>query len=118
MGGLRAVTAVIALYAFVLQAFLGGLMPVPAFGTGSPICAASSDAPVGDDAPAQPAHGPHTLCCTAVAAFAAADHPGLTSSAIVWPARIVVRVAWRDEAWISARGPPGSIPHPRGPPAA
>ncbi len=117
-GGLRAITAVIALYAFVLQVFLGTLMPLPAHGHADPLCSGLVDgvAVDADRGPAGSGHGAHKLCCTSVAAVSGAVQPGLSSSETVWPAQAVTRLTWRDEARPGARGPPGSISQPRGPP--
>lgn len=115
-GGWRAITAVVALYAFVLQVFLGTLMPLGAQGHPGPICAGLVEGGGSDQAPAEPGHGVHTLCCTSVTVLAGTDAPILASSAIVWPVTALLRPAWPDEARPHARGPPRSIPHPRGPP--
>jgi hypothetical protein len=116
-GGGRVITAVIALYALVLQVFLATLMPLPAAGHADPICSGLMDGGSSAQGPEEPSHGHHKLCCTSVAAIAGADQPGLASSTVVWPVASVTRLTWRDEARQGARGPPGSIRHPRGPPA-
>ena len=59
---LRAVTAVIALYAFVLNAILGGLVPLPASISHGVLCLGQAD----DAGPAMPdsSHAHHQSCCT------------------------------------------------------
>lgn len=113
-GALRAAIAVLALYAFVLQAFLGGLMPIPA--TGANLCAqhATGDAPPGKALPHD-----HGDCCTAAQPGAAAL-PARTApaSAIAWSAENAPRPLWTMIAEPRARAPPGSVASPRGPPAA
>ncbi|WP_379040056.1 hypothetical protein [Methylobacterium marchantiae] len=109
----------IALYAFVLQVFLGTLMPLPMSGHADPLCSGLLDGMDVDRVPVDetPAHGAHKLCCPPAAAMAGMDQLGGPASiAIAWSAASVVRFAWRDEDRPGARGPPGSIPHPRGPP--
>ncbi|KQP05744.1 hypothetical protein ASF26_10165 [Methylobacterium sp. Leaf93] len=117
-GGGRVITAVIALYAFVLQIFLATLMPLPAAGHADPICSGLMDGEFAAQQPDGSTHVGHKLCCTSAVATVLADQPVLASSAIVWPAPSVIHLVWRDVAYLGTRGPPGSIPHPRGPPAA
>ena len=110
---LRAITAVIALYAFVLQAFLGGLMPAPILGDGHVLCLSSSPAS-GDPSPDRP--HVHADCCTAVHVAAVALAPGAAAATLAWPRRRVANAAFPREAANGARAPPHSIAHPRGPP--
>lgn len=117
-GGGRVITAVIALYAFVLQIFLATLMPLPAAGHVDPICSGLMEGELAAQRPDSPSHDGHKLCCTSAVATILTDQPVLASSAIVWSTPSVIHLIWRDVADLSARGPPGSIPHPRGPPAA
>jgi hypothetical protein len=110
---LRAAIAVLALYAFVLQAFLGGLMPVPAAADG--LCAqhAASDAAPGKTLP----HG-HGDCCTAAQVTATALPARAASAVIVWTTAAASRPAWAMTDGPRARAPPGGIASPRGPPVA
>jgi hypothetical protein len=110
---LRAAIAVLALYAFVLQAFLGGLMPIPAGADG--LCAqhAASDAAPGKALP----HG-HGDCCTAAQASATALPARAASAVIVWTIAAASRPAWAMTDGPRARASPGGIASPRGPPAA
>jgi hypothetical protein len=110
---LRAAIAVLALYAFVLQAFLGGLMPLPAAADG--LCAqhAARDAAPDKALP----HG-HADCCTAAQATATALPARAASVAIAWAAAAATTPAWTMIAGPRARAPPGGIASPRGPPAA
>lgn len=112
--GLRAITAVIALYAFVLQAFLGGLLPAPAMGAFGVICAQALGG--ASDDPAEPHPVQHQPCC--IAAHAAPDvaQPAIAATIVAWPVRTALHVAWPTEIRVAARAPPGSIAHPRGPP--
>lgn len=111
---LRAITAVIALYAFVLHAVLSGLVPLPVSASHGILCLGSTD----DAGPAVPdsAHAHHQPCCTVAGPMLHAALPDVSARTIVWPARATSRVTWSREASVSARGPPGTIPHPRGPP--
>ena len=117
-GGWRAITAVIALYAFVLQVFLATLMPLPAAGHADAVCSGLMDSERAAQGPDEPSHGSHKLCCTSAGVTAVADQPVLVSSAILWPVSTVIRPIWNGVSLLGARGPPCSIPHPRGPPAA
>lgn len=110
----RTVTAVIALYAFVLHGFVAGLLPLPSPLHGNAPCLGQIDADGHAPDGATSAH--HPACCTAPGIVATAEDPLLAVAAIVWPPRPAVRLAWRTEMQKTARGPPGSIAHPRGPP--
>ncbi|MGU3359571.1 hypothetical protein ACLBWX_04475 [Methylobacterium sp. M6A4_1b] len=111
---LRAITAVIALYAFVLHATLSGLVPLPVSSAHGILCLGQSD-DAGPGAP-DPAHAHHQPCCTVAGPMLQAALPEVVARTIIWPVRTASRVAWRRESLVSARGPPGAIPHPRGPP--
>ncbi len=110
----RTITAVIALYAFVLHGFVAGLMPLPFPLHGGLPCLGQidGDGPAPDGA--TPAH--HPSCCTAPGIVANAEDPALVAAGIVWPRQSAIRIAWNAEPRKTARGPPGSIAHPRGPP--
>ncbi|GAB6970584.1 hypothetical protein JCM16408A_13320 [Methylobacterium phyllosphaerae] len=110
----RAIIAMIALYALVLQAFLGGLVALPAAPLGSVICAEhDGSSSSGDQGPACHQHA----CCTAVQAVQLI-HPMLTVFATVaWAPPQVAPVAWRDAGMVQARAPPQQSVSPRGPPA-
>lgn len=115
-GGLRAITAVIALYALVLQVFLGTLMPLPSLGHVGPLCSSLTDGTDTDQSPVKSGHGKHDFCCTSASAVAVATVIGLVSSQTVWPLSAGIRLTWLSEARPGGRGPPGTIPQPRGPP--
>lgn len=117
-GGGRVITAVIALYVFVMQVFLATLLPLPAAGHADPICSGLVEGELAAQQPDGSSHVGHKLCCTSAVATILADQPTLASSAIVWPVPSVIHLIWRDVASPGVRGPSGSIPHPRGPPAA
>ena len=110
----RAIIAVIALYALVLQAFLGGLAPLPAAPLGGVICAEHDSSSVpGDHGPACNQHA----CCTAAQA-AQLLHPLLSAFAtIAWAPPRAVPAPWRDAGTAQARAPPDQSVSPRGPPA-
>jgi hypothetical protein len=112
---LRAITAVIALYAFVLHAVLSGLVPLPVASAHGILCLGQTD----DAGPGAPdsTHAHHQPCCTVAGPMLQAALPEVAPRAVVWPDRAASRVAWHRESSVSARGPPGTIPHPRGPPA-
>jgi hypothetical protein len=111
---LRAITAVIALYAFVLHAVLSGLVPLPVSASHGILCLGLND----DAGPGVPdsTHAHHQPCCTVAGPMLHAALPDVSARTIVWPARAMRRVTWSRAASVSARGPPGAIPHPRGPP--
>lgn len=104
--------AVLALYALVLQGFLGGLMPVA--GPGGVHCAPAEAA---GQAPDTTTHD-HAACCVAAQAAATAL-PGREPAATLAPPRpAAAPVAWTASTAFNPRAPPGALPHPRGPPAA
>jgi hypothetical protein len=115
---LRAITAVIALYAFALQAFLGGLMPMTPAGPDGSLCLTLDGGGPADDGPAAPASHHHGDCCTAAQFAAGAEPPRPLARALAWSLRAATRITWAPAAAPSARGPPGTIAHPRGPPVA
>lgn len=110
----RAILAGVALYALLLQAFLGLALPTRAVAeSGTVLCA---EHPEGD-----PSHGPIPVhvhaCCTLVQAAA------LALPLTVWTAPISrpapgVRLIWRPEAELPRTGPPPRVGSARGPPAA
>ncbi|MCJ2035172.1 hypothetical protein [Methylobacterium sp. J-068] len=112
---LRAVTAVIALYAFILHAVLGGLAPLPSVLDHGVLCLGQIDGASADPGdPAAAHHGP-AACCTVPSALGALLPEGVTQP-VSWPRGVVNVVDWRTQSPVSARGPPGTIAHPRGPP--
>ncbi|WP_375464126.1 hypothetical protein [uncultured Methylobacterium sp.] len=116
MSGLRAITAVIALYALVLQAFLGGLMPVAVGQGGEVLCLSGTDVQAGNPAPDRSAPHGHADCCTAAHVAAAAVAPRASPAIAAWPMRRSAIVTFAADAANGPRAPPGSIAHPRGPP--
>lgn len=110
----RAIIAVVALYALLLQAFLGFAAPARAgMETGAVLCA---EHPTGN-----PDHQPVPIhvhnCCTLVHA-AALGLPAPQSAAPAPPYAPAVRIAWRPEAELPRTGPPPRTGTARGPPAA
>jgi hypothetical protein len=111
----RAIIAVIALYALVLQAFLGGLVPLPSGPVGNVICAEHGDA----GAPSDQGPACHQHACCAAAQAAQPLPPLLSAFATVaWSPLRVSDAAWRDAGPVQARAPPDRSVSPRGPPAA
>ena len=110
----RAVIAVAALYALLLQAFLGALAPTPAGLDGlSVLCAEHPDG----SAPADRAHCRAHACCLPTQA----PHLALPASAAATPIRprYVAVVATRPpESPPPPRAPPHILPAPRAPPGA
>ncbi|HMO29449.1 hypothetical protein [Enterovirga sp.] len=110
-GRRRAVIGVVALYAFLLQAFLGFATPAAAIPHGW-LCAEA-----GDHGSVPHSAGHHHQCCTAA-------HPGHIAPPP--PAAVILRpdpprllsVVWRPEASLPRTGPPRYAGSPRGPPAA
>lgn len=112
--GARATIAVIALYAFVLQAFLVGMLPMAgaqAHGFAE-LCS-----PAGSDGGA-PAKHDAKGCCTAACAPLAIPLPTLDVSALAWPRRTTHIALVETALPPPARGPPIHAHSPRGPPAA
>lgn len=113
MAPLRAAIAVLALYAFVLQAFLGGLMPIPAAADG--LCTQHA---ASDSLPDRlPPHG-HGDCCKAAQATGTALPPRATVVSVAWTAADRGGVAYRAVGQIGPPAPPDRSASPRGPPSA
>lgn len=111
--GARATIAVVALYAFVLQAFLAGMLPVPtanAFGFAELCSPSPGDGGV-------PTKHDAKDCCTAACTPVAIPLPNHDASAIAWPARRLATALFDPALPPPARGPPIHSHSPRGPPA-
>ncbi|MDP4023039.1 hypothetical protein Q8W71_10420 [Methylobacterium sp. NEAU 140] len=112
----RALVGVLALYALLLQAFLGFATPVTGAAEAA-LCAAHAVDAGAPDAPADgKAHLHCALCCTAVHVAKLAPPPA--GAAAARPALGVARVAWRSERAFPPTGPPIHATSARGPPAA
>ncbi|KQT14912.1 hypothetical protein ASG40_06355 [Methylobacterium sp. Leaf399] len=112
----RPITAVIVLYAFVLQGMLGGMLPLSMIDHTGVLCAEGVAAAGDGEGPVKvPAH--HAASCC-IAAFAATDAGGpLPAMAMpAWPPRTASPVVPRPETPAAARAPPGSTVSARGPP--
>ncbi|WP_267424275.1 hypothetical protein [Methylobacterium sp. GC_Met_2] len=110
---LRAAIAVLALYAVVLQVFLGGLMPLPAAADG--LCAQHA---ASDTMPDRlPAHD-HGDCCTAAQFPGTALPDRVAPTVVAWTAEARGKAAYRTVSRIGARAPPDRSVSPRGPPSA
>ena len=110
----RAILLVVALYALLLQAFLGFATPARALAAADGVLCA-------EHAPGDPEHGPVQIhvhaCCTLVQATALAlptAAPAVVAS-IPAPAQ---HISWRPEAELPRTGPPPRVGTARGPPAA
>ncbi|MCJ2093277.1 hypothetical protein MKK67_12370 [Methylobacterium sp. J-072] len=110
----RAIIGMVALYALLLQAFLGFATPAHAFGTSGAVLCAEHDSGTPDNG-AAPLHA-HP-CCTLVQAVGVALPPS-EPVAVAWPFAPALRLAWRPEAERPKTGPPPSATSARGPPAA
>jgi hypothetical protein len=110
----RAAIGLLALYALLLQAFLGYATPAEAIlGTGAVICAEHPADASGGGTVNKHIHP----CCTVVQAGALAL-PSLEPAASAWPSAPMVRLAWRPEAELPKTGPPQRGGTARGPPEA
>lgn len=118
-GRWRPIAAVIVLYAFVLQAILGGLVPLRMLDHAGYLCSEAVEPGRNGDGPIKvPAHH-DTACCTAAHAAPDTGTPlAAASFAIVWPAREAGAAIRPVEPGVSARAPPGSRFLARGPPTA
>ncbi|SFH02459.1 hypothetical protein [Methylobacterium gossipiicola] len=112
----RAVIAVAALYALVLQGLLGGAIALRTLDATHALCLQASGVSTGDPSGTPPVHV-HLSCCTAAVPMATAM-PTLDTVAVVWPLRRAVRTAWRPEIVASPRAPPGVSASARAPPVA
>ena len=110
----RAIIGMVALYALLLQAFLGFATPVHAFGLpGEVLCAEHGSGPSDGDATQVHAHP----CCTVVQVGSVAL-PASEPVAVAWRIAPSARLDWRPEAAQPKTGPPRSSTSARGPPAA
>ncbi len=108
----RAIIGVIALYALVLHAFLGALVPLAPRLDGAVLCAEHAAGTPSDEGQACT----HHACCTQVHAVTLPP-PHTVASIAAWPRR-AAPVLWRAAETVRARAPPGQGISPRGPPAA
>jgi len=110
----RAIMSVIALYALLIQAFLGFAAPARLLpGSGTVLCAEHAAGDPG--VPAVPVHV--HACCTLVQA-GALTLPDTPSTGVSLPAPAATQLVWRPEAEILRTGPPPRPGSARGPPAA
>lgn len=111
-GRWRALIGVVALYAFLLQAFLAFATPVAANIPPGWLCAEA-----GDHGPVPHSAGHNHQCCTPVHVGNVAPPP--LGAVILRPdPPRPVAVIWRPEASLPRTGPPVYAGSPRGPPAA
>ncbi|MDR7038122.1 hypothetical protein J2X36_002878 [Methylobacterium sp. BE186] len=106
----------IALYAFVLQIMIAGIIPIAASGPDGILCLHESDIASAQGKPAPVHH--HADCCTAAPLLGTAEPPRATLSTAAWMPGAASRISWVPATETLPRAPPGQIPHPRGPPAA
>jgi hypothetical protein len=111
----RVAIAVVALYAVVLQAILGGTLSVGPSELTHQLCLKGTD--VRDDGPVTPP-SPHThlSCCTAAHVPPVLDAPSLSATIIAWPVRRASGVIWRPEVVSIPRAPPRLHATARAPP--
>ncbi|SFK38101.1 hypothetical protein [Methylorubrum salsuginis] len=111
----RAIIGVIALYALVLQAFLGALAPISPAMAGDVLCAEHG---VGAGTPDDPAPACHHACCIQAQAPQLGLPPTPIAVAVAeWPQAAAV-TPWPPTEHARARAPPDPAVGPRGPPAA
>ncbi len=113
----RAAIAVAALYALVLQAFLGALLPVgPGVFPAEVICAEHGGGSSGDD---RVPCGQHACCMPARVAHPLPALLPVAEAVLSAPTRSAATpIVWRANAEVAARAPPDPAIPPRGPPAA
>lgn len=111
----RAIIGVIALYALLLQAFLGFAAPVLAqAATGEILCAEHPGSAPTDGKATAPCHP----CCTVLQVGTMAPPPAASTVAVTWPVTSFARLVWRPEAVRLTTGPPVYATSARGPPSA
>ena len=121
----RALTAVAALYALVLQALLGSIAALPVEGASGFLCvggaagawSASDHVTPQGERPAPDTHHP-AGCCTAASHNPAAGPPPPASGMVARPAPGTAPVGRIDRPLTAARPPPFTLAQPRAPPAA
>lgn len=104
----RLIVAALALYALLLQPFIGSATPVMA--STDVICHAAPDDP---GVPADHRHP----CCLAACTVSAVPSVGFISETVAWPPRVALRLVWTFEDAARATGPPTHAASARGPPA-
>lgn len=110
----RAIIGMVALYALLLQAFLGFATPARAVGLpGAVLCAEHGSGAPDNETVAHHAHP----CCTLVQAGSVAL-PVSEPAVVAWPFAPASRLAWQPEAERPKTGPPRTATSARGPPAA
>ncbi len=121
----RALTAVVALYALMLQALLGSIAALPVEGASGILCvgeaegawSASEHVTPQDHRPAPDAH--HAAgCCTAASHAPATGLPPPAAGSLAWPERRAGPAGRIDRTLTAARPPPFTLAHARAPPAA
>lgn len=111
----RTIIGVIALYALLLQAFLGFAAPVLAeAATGEILCVEHTGSAPADGKATTPCHP----CCTVLQVGTLAPPPSANPVAVAWPSSPFARLVWRPEAARLTTGPPVFAASARGPPSA
>ena len=116
----RALTSVIALYALVLQALLGGIAALPVADAPASLCAQIGVQAGGETASPDrhPAPDPHYAgCCTAASHAPVAAPPPPSASGPAWP-EAAAHATWLAPQRRIARPPAFTLAHARAPPAA
>lgn len=111
----RAVIAMAALYALVLQTVLAGLVGVEQLDSAHVLCLQDADPSAPHPITPLPAHV-HLSCCTAAHVAVPFDAPILAATAIVWHVRRAVIAAWPPEIAAQPRAPPDFSASARAPP--
>jgi hypothetical protein len=110
-GAGRAIIGVIALYALLLQAFLGFATPSIAFGADGVLCVEHGSAAPDGKSGAVHKH----QCCLPVQPGTLLPPPDSPPEAVAF-ARVAQVVAWRPTSDVLTTGPPKRTHQPRGPP--
>ena len=109
----RVAIAVAALYALILQSFIGGLALLPSITAGGVICAEHDGSTVPDG---QGSACHQHACCVTAQAAKLLDPLGSAFATVHWLPVPVSSVPWPEAGTHRARAPPGQSVSPRGPP--
>ncbi|MCJ2089911.1 hypothetical protein MKK88_28565 [Methylobacterium sp. E-005] len=109
----RAILGLVALYALLLQAFLGLAAPIPAPAAPGTVLCAEHPVDGSDHAPIRI----HVHSCCTLAQAASVALPVAVSAAPALPLAPALHLSWRPEAELPRTGPPPRAGTARGPPA-
>jgi hypothetical protein len=113
----RVAISVVALYALLLQAFIGAVAHAESFDRfGKAICAPDASSP---ETPSGDPNHQHCLCCILVCAASGCAYLASASGLASFPQRVAIAAAWAPGAGIAghasqrfyfaARGPPETV---------